>query len=352
MRKIIHVDMDAFFAQVEQVDHPEWKGKPLVVGGDEDRGVIAAASYEARQFGVRSAMPSRRAKELCPNLIFAPHRFARYKEVSQQIREVFSRYTDLIEPLSLDEAFLDVTENNVRESSATFVAQSIKNDIYEETGLTASAGVSYCKFLAKMASDMDKPNGLYVIEPEQAKAFIGQLPIEKFFGVGQVTARKMNELGIYKGRDLLRFPLRELNHYFGKSGSFFYDIARGIDERPVQAHRERKSVGVERTFSSNLTERAELWEEAKRILHTLWQRSEKHLDLRYTLSVKIRFADFTTVSRSHTPKAGFVDFDGLLSEANFLIGPFYEDFVPIRLLGFSFSGGKNKDDSSVQMEMI
>jgi DNA polymerase-4 len=353
MRKIIHLDMDAFFASVEQRDFPEYRNKPLAVGGSEDRGVIAAASYEARKFGVFSAMSSKRAKELCPDLIFAKHRFPVYKDVSKQINKVFERYTDLIEPLSLDEAFLDITENKMGVNSATFIAQSIKNDVFNETGLTVSAGVSYNKFLAKMASDMDKPNGLYIIEPEMGQDFIDRLKIEKFFGVGKATAAKMKELGIFKGKDLKRFEMRDLEHYFGKSGRFFYRIARGIDERPVRANRERKSVGVENTFSVNINDEAELWDKAKKLLRQLWDRTQKSEHIGRTLSIKVRFDDFSTSSRSKTKELGINDEEQLMDCAVMLFNQFLPIEKAVRLLGFSLSGFEREEglsDSQIILE--
>lgn len=347
MRKIIHLDMDAFFASVEQRDHPELQGKPIAVGGNGDRGVIAAASYEARAFGVRSAMSSSKAKLLCPDLIFVKHRFSAYQEVSRQINSIFHQYTDLVEPLSLDEAFLDITENKVSQSSATFVAQSIKNDVLKETGLTVSAGVSYNKFLAKMASDMDKPNGLFVIDPSDGQAFIDQLPIEKFFGVGKATAHKMKELGIFKGKDLKRFDEVDLEHYFGKSGRFFYQIARGIDERPVKPHRERKSIGVENTFTENIQEDLVLWEKARGLLDELWRRVQKKESVGRTLSLKIRFADFSTHSRNKTIENGIQTNKQLMNLAVELFNQFLPLEMGVRLLGFSLSGfdGNELDDA-------
>ena len=229
IRKIIHVDMDAFYASVEQLDNPELKGLPVAVGGSAERGVIAAASYEARKFGVKSAMSSKIAAKMCPNLIFVRPNFKRYKEVSKHIHEIFHRYTDVIEPLALDEAYLDVTENKIGMPSATFIAQSIKTDIYNELNLVASAGVSYNKFLAKLASDQDKPNGLFVIQPGEGEDYMDQLPIERFFGVGKVTADKMRQMGIFKGKDLKQYSQEDLVKYFGKSGTFLYHVCRGVD---------------------------------------------------------------------------------------------------------------------------
>jgi len=252
-RKIIHVDMDAFFASVEQRDQPSYKGKPLIVGGKpESRGVVAACSYEARKFGIHSAMPSSRAYRLCPDAIFVPPRFEAYREVSNQIRAIFWRYASEVEPLSLDEAYLDVTYTEDFSGSATLIGQAIKRDILTETGLTASAGISFNKFLAKIASDMDKPNGLYVIKPDQGKTFIADLAIGKFHGVGPATEAKMKKIGIHTGNDLRQKSLIELVNNFGKSGQYYFNIARAIDERPVCSQRERKSLGKETTFSQDI----------------------------------------------------------------------------------------------------
>ena len=247
-RKILHIDMDAFFASVEQRDNPELRGKPVAVGGSRERGVVAAASYEAREFGVRSAMASVTAKRKCPNLIFVRPRFDVYKAVSLQIRTIFAEYTPIIEPLSLDEAYLDVTENLKRVASATQIAEEIREKIHAETGLTASAGISYNKFLAKLASDHRKPDGLFVITPKMGPAFVENLPVEKFHGIGPATTAKMNRLGIKTGLDLREQTLAFLQQHFGKPGPYYYWIARGVDERPVQADRIRKSLGAENTF--------------------------------------------------------------------------------------------------------
>lgn len=337
MRKILHIDMDAFFASVEQRDNPELKGKPVAVGGSKERGVVAAASYEARVFGVRSAMNGKRAKELCPDLIFVRPRFEAYKEVSNQIRAIFERYTDIIEPLSLDEAYLDITENKMRMSSATFIAQAIKNDIFNETNLVASAGVSYNKFLAKLASDEDKPNGLFVIPPEDGKAFVEKLPIQKFHGVGKATAQRMQELNIFKGKDLLAFDEKELNHYFGKSGSFFHQIARGIDNRKVVAERERKSIGVETTFSDNISDEMELWEAARTLLDTLWKRATILHKQGRTLSLKLRYSDFNTISKSKTVETDIISENELVDLAVQIFNSVLPLENPIRLIGFSIS---------------
>ncbi|MBU2020173.1 MAG: DNA polymerase IV [Bacteroidetes bacterium] len=351
MRKIIHLDMDAFYASVEQRDHPEWRGKPLAVGGSGERGVIAAASYEARKFGVRSAMSGRKALELCPELIFAPLRFKAYKEVSSKVNTIFSRYTNLIEPLALDEAYLDVTENFVGLESATFIAQSIKNDIYEETGLTASAGVSYNKFLAKLASDEDKPNGLFVIEPKDALQYLEQLPIGKFYGVGSATEKKFKEFGIFKGKDLLYHSQADLLHYFGKSGGFLYNVIRGEDNRPVLSNRERKSLGVETTFQNNIANDDLLWFEARKLLENLQTKCENANTSGRTLTFKIRFSDFSTHTKSRTEREDILNLDDFLD----LGVQLYSEFIPlekeVRLIGFSISGFDKDQEEFQQLSL-
>ena len=252
-RKIIHVDMDAFFTSVEQLDFPELRGKPVVVGGMSKRAVVAAASYEARRYGIHSAMPMYKALQLCKELIVQKHRFDRYKAISQQTREIFQSYTDLVEPLSIDEAYLDVTENKIHELSTKTIAQRIKKEIYSTTGLTCSAGVSINKFLAKMASDLRKPDGLSIIHPNKINQFVQELPIEKFYGIGDKTAKRMKELNIHTGRDLQQLSRLRLIKLFGKTGNYYYDVARGIDERPVNPVRERKSFSLERTLENNIT---------------------------------------------------------------------------------------------------
>ncbi|MCG8580548.1 MAG: DNA polymerase IV [Bacteroidales bacterium] len=334
--------MDAFFASVEQRDFPELQGKPVVVGSSSDRGVIAAASYEARKFGVRSAMSSKVALRRCPHLIFQKHRFDVYKEVSAQIREIFFEYTDLVEPLSLDEAFLDVTENKKGIESATQVAREIRQKIFEKTRLTASAGVSANKFLAKVASDQRKPNGMYIIKPKDVQAFVEQLPIEKFFGVGKKTAEKMHLLDIHKGKDLLRFDLPRMIHYFGKAGQYFYDIARGIDERPVRPHRERKSVGIENTFSKDLVDEQQVKLEVGRLKEGLVKRLAKSGKSGKTLTLKVKFDNFEQITRSKTTEQSIsiklLDelCDDLVSEA-----PLNR---PIRLLGLTISNFNSESE--------
>lgn len=330
--------MDAFYASVEQLDFPEYRNKPLAVGGSSDRGVIAAASYEARKFGVKSAMSSKVAAKMCPGLVFARPRFERYKEISCEIRSIFLRYTDLIEPLSLDEAFLDVTENKVGLPSATLIAQAIKNDIRNELNLVASAGVSYNKFLAKMASDQDKPNGLYVIRPEDAQEFIFSLPIHRFFGVGKVTADKMMELGIPTGKQLYRKSLSFLVTHFGKSGKYFYNISRGIDRRPVESFRERKSLAVENTFFNDIFDQATFRSEAAKILQSMWKRYGKNEKKARTLTLKIKYFDFTIQTKSHTYENAFLSEEKVREAADELMDSVLPLKKPVRLIGFQLSG--------------
>lgn len=305
IRKIIHIDMDAFYASIEQRDNPSLRGKPVAVGGSRQRGVVAAASYEARMFGVRSAMPSVTAKKKCPDLIFVSPRFPVYKEVSEQIREIFFEYTELVEPLSLDEAFLDVTENKKKMELATEIAREIKTTIKHKTDLTASAGVSVNKFLAKIASDYKKPNGLFVIKPHEAIAFVESLPIEKFFGIGKVTTEKMHSMGIRTGKDLKSHPLEELIKLFGKTGNFYYNIARAIDERPVDPNRIRKSIGNERTFDNDLITMPETLYELKNIEYELIRRIEKSNARGKTLTLKIKYEDFEQITRSKSLQENF-----------------------------------------------
>lgn len=300
MRKIIHVDMDAFYASVEQLDHPEWRGKPLVVGGNEARGVVAAASYEARKYGIHSAMASALAAKKCPNLIFAKPRFERYKEISLQIREIFYEYTDLVEPLAFDEAFLDVTENKLGIKSAILIAKQIRQKIKDQTGLTASAGISYNKFLAKTASDLNKPNGQAHILPEDAADFLEKLPIHKFFGIGKVTAEKMQQLGIHSGKELKEFSLQFLIKKFGKSGLHYFNIVRGIHLSEVQPHRVRKSLSAENTFEKDLITSAEFEENLYPIYEELMGRIKRSGIKGRTITLKIKYADFTLQTRSKT----------------------------------------------------
>ncbi len=297
VRKIIHIDMDAFYASVEQRDNPSLKGKPVAVGGGH-RGVVAAASYEARRFGIRSAMPSVTARRRCPDLVFVKPRFDAYREVSNQVRAIFADYTDLIEPLSLDEAYLDVTEDRRALGSARAIAEDIRRRIASETGVTASAGVSYCKFIAKLASDQNKPDGLCVIPPEKGPAFVATLPVSRFHGVGPVTAAKMHRLGIHTGADLAGWSREELEAHFGSSGQWYWKIARGIDERPVRADRPYKSVSAERTFDADLTDAQALAAELERVAGYAWARVERAAVSGRTVTLKVKFADFTIITRS------------------------------------------------------
>lgn len=339
-RKIIHIDMDAFYASIEQRDNPHLKGKPLVVGYSGTRGVIAAASYEARKYGVYSAMSSKVALRKCPYLNFVSPRFNVYKEVSEQIMQIFHQYTDLVEPLSLDEAFLDVTQNFKNITYATQIAEAIKQDIFQATNLTASAGVSYNKFLAKIASDVNKPNGLFIITPKRAMFFLKDLPVGKFFGVGKVTAEKMNGMGIHTGEDLLNFSKEQLMSKFGKVGLAYYDFARGVDDRIVEPNRLRKSVGAETTFHEDLNESNDIAEELKSLAIELASRLQKNQFYGKTFTLKIRFSDFTVITRSRTTTINMIwDTEKLYDMAKDLLS--VVDFEQgIRLLGMSV---KNND---------
>lgn len=299
-RKIIHVDMDAFYASVEQRDFPELKGKPIAVGGGSDRGVVAAASYEARKYGVRSAMPSVTAKKLCPDLIFVKHRFDKYREVSSQIRDIFLDYTDLVEPLSLDEAYLDVTENKLHYPSATVIAYDIRRRIYETTGLTASAGISINKFVAKIASDYNKPNGQKTITPEEVLPFLEGLEVRKFHGIGKVTADKMYQHGIFTGAHLKERTREYLVEHFGKSGAHYYNIVRGIHKSAVKPDRIRKSLGAERTFSENISSEIFMKERLIQIAEEIEKRLSKNDVAGKTVTLKIKYSDFKTQTRSKT----------------------------------------------------
>jgi DNA polymerase IV len=337
-RKIIHVDMDAFFASVEQRDQPDYQGKPLIVGGQPNsRGVVAACSYEARQFGIHSAMPCSQAYRLCPQAIFVPPRFEAYKEVSVQIREVFWRYASEVEPLSLDEAYLDVTYTADYDGSATLIAKAIKKEILAETNLIASAGVSYNKFLAKIASDMDKPDGLYVIKPEEGQAFVSKLPIGKFHGIGPATEAKMNKLGIETGRDLRLLTQEELTEKFGKSGQYYYNISRGIDHRPVRSQRTRKSLGKETTFAEDVLSVDLLLEKCHALAeHVLASLATQKLEA-YTLTLKVKYANFQQVTRAYTAD-DVLDFDAVQSLLPVLMAKTEAGVLPVRLVGLSLSG--------------
>lgn len=338
LRKIIHIDMDAFYASVEQRDHPEYHGKPIIVGGPPNsRGVVATASYEARKYGVKSAMSSAKAFQLCPNGIFVMPRFAAYKEVSEKVREIFRRYTDLIEPLSLDEAFLDVTDDKLQIGSAIEIAKQIKEAIKTELSLTASAGVSVSKFVAKIASDMNKPDGLTFIGPSSIEEFMEQLPVEKFFGVGKVTAEKMKRMDLHTGADLKKLTEAELIQHFGKSGKFYYKIVRGIDNREVQPDREIKSVGAEDTFAQDLTELEEMNAELDKLAQKVCTRLNRY-DLKgRTVTLKIKYADFKQITRSHSFQLPTADCDLITDTARHLLAAADTLTTAVRLLGISLS---------------
>ena len=338
VRKIIHVDMDAFYASVEQRDHPEYRGKPVVVGGSPDqRGVVAAASYEARQFGIYSAMPSRTAIQRCPHLIFARPRFDVYREISQAIREIFYRYTDLVEPLALDEAYLDVTVNKRDIPSATLIAKEIKAIILEETRLTASAGVSVNKFLAKVASGINKPNGLCLIPPDKAEAFVEKLPIEKFHGIGDVTAEKMRNLGVHNGADLKQWSEVDLMRKFGKTGSYYFHIARGQDDRPVEPNRVRKSIGAEESYAEDLIDRGAITLALVEIAETLKRRIESNKTSGRTLTLKVKYADYQQVTRSRTLTESVLEIDEMMKVAEELLELTEVGQKNVRLLGLALS---------------
>ena len=353
LRKIIHVDMDAFYASVEQNDNPELKGKPVAVGGSRERGVVAAASYEARKFGVRSAMPSSTAYQKCPSIIFVKPRFERYKEVSDIIRGVFSEYTDLVEPLSLDEAFLDVTSNKKGIESATLIAKAIRKEILERTGLTASAGISINKFLAKIASDYHKPNGMTLIGPEKVIEFLEQLSIEKFFGVGKVTAEKMKNLGIYTGADLKKWKQETLKVHFGKAGAFYYHIVRGEDNRPVNPHRIRKSLGAENTFDYDLVELSDMKMKLEPIAHTVMKRMDKAGAYGKTITLKVKFHDFSQITRSKTVIGLIENYEQLIETTFELLEQIDWPNFPdgIRLLGITCSNFENEEEPKVSKGM-
>lgn len=337
-RRIVHVDMDAFYASVEQRDRPELRGRPIAVGHEDGRGVVATASYEARRFGVRSAMPSRRARELCPELIFVPSRIAYYREVSAQIHGIFHRYTDVVEPLSLDEAFLDVTGNKLGLEVGTEVARRIKEDIRRELNLIASAGVSYNKFLAKIASDFRKPDGLCTIHPSRAIAFIDRLPVEALWGVGPATARRFHDMGITTAPQVRALPLSVLTDVFGQAGVMFYKFVRGIDDRPVLAERVRKSVGCEETFETDIRAPEALRTELSSVAEELARRMRKAAFGGRTLTLKVRFSDFTTITRSSTrPGAWPADPEGLSAGGAELLAGVAIPPGGVRLLGLSVS---------------
>ncbi|MDB5153939.1 MAG: dinB [Mucilaginibacter sp.] len=338
-RKIIHIDMDAFYASVEQRDNPDYRGKPIAVGGSPQGrgGVVATASYQARKFGVRSAMPSKKAVQLCPEVIFVRPRFAVYKEVSQKIREIFGRYTDLIEPLSLDEAYLDVTQDKQNIGSAIEIAKLIKQAIKDELQLTASAGVSINKFVAKIASDMNKPDGLTFIGPSNIESFMEKLAVEKFFGVGKVTAEKMKKMGLFTGADLKKLPEDEMIWHFGKAGRFYYQIARGIDDREVQPNRETKSVGAEDTFAYDLTEIDEMYAELDKLSQTVCNRLQHYQLKGRTITLKIKYNDFKQITRNYSVTEPVSDLQIITQAAKKLLLATDPEGKKIRLLGVTLS---------------
>lgn len=349
VRKIIHVDMDAFYASIEQRDNPSYKGKPIVVGGGPEGrgGVVATASYEARKYGVRSAMSSKRAQQLCPRLIFVRPRFDVYKQVSHEIRRIFSDYTELIEPLSLDEAYLDVTQDKQGIGSAIDIAKLIRERIRNELSLTASAGVSINKFLAKIASDMHKPDGLTFIGPSRVEAFMETLPVEKFFGVGKVTAEKMKRMGLHTGADLKHLSEKELVQHFGKSGHFYYKVVRGIDDREVRPDRETKSVGAEDTFPVDLTTLEEMEYELDKLSKVVSERLVRHNLQGKTITVKVKFSDFKLITRSLTVDDFLMERSLIALRAKELLPSAELEGKKVRLLGISVS---NFSTSSERIE--
>jgi DNA polymerase-4 len=351
IRKIIHIDMDAFFASVEQRDRPELKGKPVAVGYNQQRGVVAAASYEARRFGVHSAMPSTIAARKCPQLVFVKPDFEKYKFISHQIREIFYSYTDLVEPLSLDEAFLDVTYAKRGKPSATLIARDIRKEIFEVTQLTASAGVSYNKFLAKVASDVKKPNGLFVIMPNEAESFLDNLDIDKFFGIGKVTAQKFRELGIYKGTQLKQMERNNLIMLFGKAGNYYYDIVRGIDDRPVEPHRERKSLGAEHTFELDIIDSEELILRLELIADDVAERIKRAGVSGKTITLKVKFNDFEQITRSKTSYLFINSRDDLFDFATELLLREMPFDKGVRLLGLTLSNFYAEEKGPVQLTL-
>lgn len=343
-RKIIHVDMDAFFASVEQRDNPELRGRPVAVGGSKARGVVAAASYEARKFGIHSAMPSVTAARKCAELVFVKPRFDVYRSVSMQIREIFAQYTPLIEPLSLDEAYLDVTQNLVGADIATEIAEEIRRKIKAETGLTASAGVSYCKFLAKMASDQRKPDGLFVITPKNGPKFMETLPVKKFHGVGPSTAERMHSLGIFTGGDLRAQTEDFLRKHFGKSGPYFYLLSRGIDERLVNPERVRKSVGAETTFDIDLDDLEDAETAVRKICEEVWRRCARHEARGRTTTLKVKYADFEQITRSKSASRPVASVEEMTTSALLLLRALHPFGKGVRLLGVTMSNFEGDDD--------
>jgi DNA polymerase-4 len=352
MRKIIHIDMDAFYASVEQRDNEALRGKPIAVGYSEARGVVATASYEARKFGVHSAMPSLTARNKCPGLIFVPPRFEVYHEVSMQIREIFLEYTDWVEPLSLDEAFLDVTVNHKNNPSASLIAKEIQQKIWEKTGLTASAGVSYNKFLAKIASDWKKPKGFFVITPEEAEKFVEDLKIEKFYGVGKVTAQKMHEQRIFTGYDLKQRSETELVHLFGKAGHSLYANARGMDDRAVEPNRITKSISTETTFLQDKDNRILLTVELYHLAKEVLERMKEENFYGKTITIKVKYADFKQITRSKTLPQKITELRQFWSVAREMMKGIDLSEQAVRLLGFGISNaGEETEKKQIQLEL-
>lgn len=352
LRKIIHIDMDAFYASVEQRDEPSLRGRPVAVGGSRERGVVAAASYEARQFGVRSAMPSVTARRKCPDLVFVKPRFDIYRAISRQICAIFEDYTPLVEPLSLDEAYLDVTENLKGMASATHIAEEIRARIRQETSLTASAGVSYNKFLAKLASDERKPDGLFVITPRMGADFVAGLPVGKFHGIGPATAEKMGRLGIATGTDLRARSLPFLRQHFGKSGTYYYWISRGVDNRPVRPDRIRKSVGAENTFFDDIHSLAEAETVLQPIIAKVWAYCDSHSIRGRTITLKVKFSDFQQITRSRTATAPVATAGELAEAAQALLATVFPVAKGIRLLGVTLSSLEAREgDGETQLRL-
>jgi len=349
-RKIIHIDMDAFYASVEQMDHPELKGKPIAVGGSENRGVVAAASYEARKFGVRSAISGVLAKKNCPELIFVKPRFDRYKEISKKIHAIFHDYTDLVEPLSLDEAYLDVTHNKKGNPSATLLAKEIRTRILNEVGLTASAGISVNKFVAKIASDYNKPNGQKTVNPDEVLSFLEELPIRKFYGVGKVTTEKMYQLGIFTGLELKTKSLEFLSSHFGKSGAFYYHVVRGIHNSEVKPDRITKSVAAEHTFDTNLSSEIFMLEQLEKIATSLERRLKKQNIAGKTVTLKIKYSDFSQQTRSKTVPYFIADKGLILENVKELL---YQERMKdsVRLLGISLSNLNTEQKKTVVVQL-
>lgn len=349
-RKIIHIDMDAFYASVEQMDNPDLRGKPVAVGGSENRGVVSAASYEARKFGVRSAISGVLAKRYCPEIIFVRPRFDRYKEISSKIHKIFHDYTDLVEPLSLDEAYLDVTQNKKGNPSASLLAEEIRLRIFNEVGLTASAGISINKFVAKIASDYNKPNGQKTVNPDEVEAFLEDLPIRKFYGVGKVTTEKMYQLGIFTGTDLKSKSLEFLEKHFGKSGAFYYSVVRGIHNSEVKSSRITKSVAAEHTFDVNLSSEIFMMEQLERIATSLEKRVKRHNISGKTITLKIKYSDFTQQTRSKTLPYFISDKSLIMENIEELL---YQEKMKdsVRLLGISLSNLNTEEKKAVVVQL-